>query len=191
MRKQNLIVLGSALILALALLGVSRLMEAREAPVPGPSAPSPAADAGTFPPVAAADTPGTAGLSSAAPQADTAETGTAGAPVPPVGLAEAYLVVTVNNTMYQPIPMTGEASFTITQKDTGAVNVVHITEDSVYMENSTCPGHDCMKQGTVTLDNRGQRVLGNMIICLPNRVTLELHTPEEAQAIWAGGADMP
>ena len=34
-------------------------------------------------------------------------------------------------------------------------------------------------QGEVTLDNRKDRVLGNMIICLPNQVMLQLFTPEE------------
>jgi hypothetical protein len=47
------------------------------------------------------------------------------------------------------------------------------------MEDSTCENHDCVDQGEVTLENRKDRILGNMIICLPNQVTLQLLTPDE------------
>jgi hypothetical protein len=47
------------------------------------------------------------------------------------------------------------------------------------MEDSTCENHDCVEQGMVTLENRDERILSNMIICLPNQVTLQLFTPEE------------
>ena len=57
--------------------------------------------------------------------------------------------------------------------------MIHLTPDGVYMEDSTCANHDCVNQGTVTLENRNDRILGNMIICLPNQVTLQLYTPEE------------
>ena len=62
---------------------------------------------------------------------------------------------------------------------TPAENVIHVTAEGVYMEDSTCENHDCVDQGEVTLDNRKDRILGNMIICLPNQVTLQLLTPDE------------
>ena len=209
MRNKNVIVLGSVLIIALLLFGVARLTDTREAPVPGPSAPSLTADAETpapeaaappaataAPPVTATPAPTAALAATAVPTATPAPTATAdaraAAPDPSAEAVKAYLVVTVNNMMYQPIPLTRETSYTLTQKDIGAVNVVHVTADSVFMESSTCEGHDCVKQGTVSLENRSQRVLGNMIICLPNKVSLELYTPEEAQDLLsANGADAP
>ena len=42
-----------------------------------------------------------------------------------------------------------------------------------------------MEQGEVSLSNREERLLGNMIICLPNNVTLELLTPAEAEELIA------
>jgi hypothetical protein len=36
-----------------------------------------------------------------------------------------------------------------------------------YIENSTCPGHDCVRSGRISK-------LGQSIICLPSRVSLEL-----------------
>ena len=200
MRSKNLIVLGSALILALLLFGVAWLTDTRKAPVPGPSAPSLTADAWTpapaatpaataVPTAATAPTPTAAPTTMAVPTATADATAAASDPSEP---ADAYLVVTVNNMMYQPIPLTRETSYTLTRKDIGAVNVVHVTPDSVFMESSTCEGHDCVKQGTVSLENRSQRVLGNMIICLPNKVSLELYTPEEAQDLLsANGTEAP
>ena len=63
---------------------------------------------------------------------------------------------------------------------TEAVNVLHLTANGVWMEDSNCEGHDCILEGEVTLENREERVLWNMIICLPHQLSLELITREEA-----------
>lgn len=99
--------------------------------------------------------------------------------------AQAYLLVTVNGLTYQPIPLKGEGQFSITQGETGMVNTVHVTPTSVWMADSTCDNQDCVEQGTVSLDTMNDRVLGNMIICLPHQVTLELYTAEEMAALLA------
>ncbi len=95
--------------------------------------------------------------------------------------AAAYLVVTIHGMIYEPIPLAGEGSFTIAQ-DENTSNTVHVNHDSIWMEHSTCDNQDCVNQGTVSLDNMKKRVLTNMIICLPNDVVLELHTPETLEA---------
>jgi len=92
-------------------------------------------------------------------------------------LADAYLLVTVKGTLFEPIALEGETEYTIRQPD-GTENVIHVTPDSICMKSSTCDNQDCVLQGMVSLDNMSSRVLGNMIICLPNEVTLELHTPQ-------------
>lgn len=97
--------------------------------------------------------------------------------------AKAYvLVTTATQAGWLPLPEEGEVSFPLSQvlpDGTEALNVIHLTPDGVYMEDSTCENHDCVKQGMVTLENRDERILGNMIICLPNQVLLQLMTPEE------------
>lgn len=98
--------------------------------------------------------------------------------------AETYLMVTVDGNEYSPIPLNGENSFRVAQED-GSENVVHIGKNSFYMEASNCDNQNCVGQGEVTLDNRDSRVLYNMVICLPHRLTLELLTPEEAAARFA------
>ena len=42
------------------------------------------------------------------------------------------------------------------------------------MEYSTCENQDCIGEGTITLDNYNDRILGTWIICLPNQVTIEM-----------------
>lgn len=90
---------------------------------------------------------------------------------------KAYLVVTVNNEVYQPIALNEPGRYRITRGD--HVNVVEVTEDSVWMAESSCDNQDCVLQGVVSLENKSQRVLQNMIICLPNEVILELFTYDE------------
>ena len=92
------------------------------------------------------------------------------------------LVTTATQSGWLPLPEEEEVSYPLRQllpNGTEAVNTIHLTPEGVYMEDSTCEGHDCVQQGVVTLDNRAERILGNMIICLPNQVTLQLYTPEE------------
>ena len=89
----------------------------------------------------------------------------------------AYLVVTVGGMVYEPLPLGGDGSFTVRQNETTS-NTIHVTPSSVWMEHSSCENQDCVDQGVVSLENMSTRILGNMIICLPNEVVLELHTPE-------------
>ena len=93
--------------------------------------------------------------------------------------AEAYLRVQVDDEVWDLIALRDGGEFTITQSG-GEENVVHTTATGAVMHFSTCHNQSCIQQGEVTLDNRDSRVLGNMIICLPNEVILEVLTPEEA-----------
>ena len=101
--------------------------------------------------------------------------------------AKGYVLVsTASWAGWLPLPNEGEISYPLRQvlpDGTEAVNVIHLTPDGVYMEDSTCEGHDCVQQGEVTLENRDERILSNMIICLPNQVFLQLFTPEELLAM--------
>lgn len=97
--------------------------------------------------------------------------------------AKGYVLVTTATQMgLLPLPEEEDYLFPISQTlpdGTVTENIVHLTPEGVYMESSTCKNHDCIGEGVVTLENRKNRILGNMIICLPNQVTLQLFTPEE------------
>ena len=152
MKKQNLLVLGICIIL-IAAVGIMAVILSQTRTLSDEAPVIPAAD-----------------VSSAAPAPAASEE-------PPVAEPAAYLVVSVGGMLYEPLPLSGEGSFTIRQ-DEQIFNTIHVTPDSVFMEHSSCENQDCVDQGTVSLDNMNNRVLGNMIICLPNEVVLELHTPE-------------
>ena len=51
--------------------------------------------------------------------------------------------------------------------------------DSVFMAHSTCDNQDCVQQGVVSLENKSERVLLNLIVCLPNQVSVELFDQAE------------
>ena len=85
-----------------------------------------------------------------------------------------YVVINVGGRQYgDPIPMDRDKIITIRQ-DNGEINKIRITPDSVDMEYSTCENQDCIGEGTITLDNYNERILGTWIICLPNQVTIEM-----------------
>ena len=58
--------------------------------------------------------------------------------------------------------------------ENGEENVIALTEEGVYMKYSTCQNQLCVHQGIVTPENFSTRFYRNEIICLPNRVTVEL-----------------
>ena len=93
----------------------------------------------------------------------------------------AYLVMTVAGQMYEPIKLEEEGRYNIRRGE--MENVVAVTKDSITMHSSSCDNQDCVMQGTVSLENRADRVLQNMILCLPNEVVLELYTEEEVAAL--------
>ena len=85
-----------------------------------------------------------------------------------------WLVITVDDKVYQPYPLTKTGDYTINQKKKNAKNVIHVTEDSIQMASSTCDNQVCVYEGVVTLENKESRILGGYIVCLPNGVTLQL-----------------
>ena len=62
-------------------------------------------------------------------------------------------------------------------------NIIRLSSDGALMESSTCDNQDCVMQGQVTLTNKAERVLQNMIICLPNEVGVELYSRDEIAAL--------
>lgn len=101
-----------------------------------------------------------------------------------------YVLVQLQNTAgLLPLPQEGEYTKTIRQKmpdGSEMVNVLHITPTGFWMEESNCEGHDCIGEGEVTLENRQERILGNMVICLPHTLMVYLITREEAEEIIKG-----
>lgn len=96
---------------------------------------------------------------------------------PDLSQVKAFLVVTVGDKTYQPIPLTEEGYYRLRHGD--CINIVHVTPTSIDMHEANCDNQDCVEQGEVTLENKDTRILGNRIICLPNQVTLQLYSRNE------------
>ena len=65
------------------------------------------------------------------------------------------------------------------ENDPSIKNVLRITQNGFMMESSTCDNQDCVDQGEVTLENMDERVLMNMVICLPHQLSVELYSIEQ------------
>jgi len=107
--------------------------------------------------------------------------------------AAAYVLLTLQSGSYWfALPEEGEVDIPIRQTRTDGeeiVNVLHLTPEGMCMGSSTCENQDCVNQGFVSIEGREDRILGNMIICLPNSVALELYTPDEIIAMYQQQAE--
>lgn len=127
----------------------------------------------------------TAGDTSALPADPTADDTSALPADPTADGAAAYVLCSLPASGQYgiiPLPKEGEISYPIHQSFTDGTqseNILHLTPEGFYMEFSTCKNQNCVGQGTVTLENRDERVLQNCVICLPNQVMAELYTAEE------------
>ncbi|MEG0901104.1 MAG: NusG domain II-containing protein [Clostridia bacterium] len=160
MHRANWLVIGIALLTCAALLGVGLWLNATDAPAGG-----------------------TAPLSELPGLAPPGGEGVAQTALPPDALPAdtLYLVITAGDRVYEPMPLTAEGDYTLAQEGTDKVNTVHFTPEGACMVSASCKNQDCVAQGEVTRTNRETRPLGNLIICLPNKVTLELCTADELE----------
>ena len=91
--------------------------------------------------------------------------------------------VYVNGALYTTGSL-GQRDDIVVRGENGQENTIAFTADGVYMKHSTCQNQLCVQQGIVTVSNFTSRFYRNEIICLPNRVTVELVlTDEEASEI--------
>ena len=95
----------------------------------------------------------------------------------------AYLRISVNNRMYEPIPLQEDFSVDILREG-GYRNEVINTSGTVSMSFSTCDNQLCVHQGGVSVDNRDLRALYNQIVCLPNEVLLEVLDEKEVMSFY-------
>ncbi|MDD3409754.1 MAG: NusG domain II-containing protein [Eubacteriales bacterium] len=88
-----------------------------------------------------------------------------------------YLRVVVQGEEQQRVALTESREITIDQDD-GGHNVVEIFPGGFRMKEANCKNQDCVHQSEVTLSSMGERALYNQVVCLPNKVVLELVTED-------------
>lgn len=87
--------------------------------------------------------------------------------------AESMAIITVDGVEYRRVPLSQPQTVTIEQPG-GEVNVVEVSDHGAVMLSSTCRNQLCVHMGEVTVDNWEFRPNQAFIICLPNRVSVEL-----------------
>lgn len=88
-------------------------------------------------------------------------------------VAEDMVIIAVDGKEYARVPLSKPQTVTISQKN-GCVNVVEVSSRGAVMQSSTCDNQLCVNMGEVTVDNWEFRPNQQFIICLPNRVSIEL-----------------
>ena len=88
-------------------------------------------------------------------------------------VAEDMVIIAVDGKEYTRVPLSKPQTVTVAQKD-GCVNVVEVSSRGAVMLSSTCDNQLCVNMGEVTVDNWEFRPNQQFIICLPNRVSIEL-----------------
>ena len=86
---------------------------------------------------------------------------------------EDVVIISVDGKEYARVPLSKPQTVTVAQKD-GSVNVVEVSDHGAVMLSSTCDNQLCVEMGEVTVDNWEYRPNQQFIICLPNRVGVEL-----------------
>ena len=87
--------------------------------------------------------------------------------------AKGQMKVYVDGKLYDTVTIVNGRDYEVKQED-GSVNVIRMTENGFYMLSSTCHNQLCIEQGEANADNWNKRSLGTHVICLPNRVDVEL-----------------
>ncbi|MDD3920322.1 MAG: NusG domain II-containing protein [Eubacteriales bacterium] len=97
----------------------------------------------------------------------------------PAASSSAYsAVIYLGGKEYARYPI-GTATTVTVEQPTGEVNVIAISEHGFYMQSANCKNQSCIHQGEVTAENADTRALGAWVICLPNKVTVELVAEEQ------------
>ena len=79
----------------------------------------------------------------------------------------------VDGALYAEMPLDEDGEIRVEQAD-GSVNVVAVEDGAAFMAYSSCKNQLCVQQGRVSAGDWALRALGRQIVCLPNRVTVEL-----------------
>lgn len=96
---------------------------------------------------------------------------------PNQAVEENTVIITVDGKEYARVPLSRPQTVTVAQEN-GCVNVVEVSDHGAVMASSTCDNQLCVNMGEVTVDNWEFRSNQQFIICLPNRVSIELAVTE-------------
>ena len=67
-----------------------------------------------------------------------------------------------------------ETDIRLTAERSDDVWSVRTQDGAVFVREADCGNQDCVQQGAMSLDNYTQRFLGNLILCLPHKLEIQL-----------------
>lgn len=86
------------------------------------------------------------------------------------------VIISVNGEEYETLELKENLNKIIKIEEGLGVNEICIKEGQVYMNHSNCTDKVCMRQGKISK-------IGESIVCLPNRVFIEIKGDEEGECI--------
>lgn len=86
--------------------------------------------------------------------------------------SEVFALIQVDGEHYKSLSLKDHQNVVIDQE--GKYNEIIVDSEGIYMESASCDNQDCVHQEKISVKNLGTRVLGKWIICLPNRVSIEV-----------------
>lgn len=92
------------------------------------------------------------------------------------GGAEDMVDIKVDGQLYESVPLNEDQVIEIKQ-DNGAINHIEIKDGTVHMLDANCANQDCVRMGSMSAIHPGPRF--GVIVCLPNRVSIELRLASE------------
>ena len=96
---------------------------------------------------------------------------------PMQAVEEDVVIISVDGREYARVPLSRPQTVTVAQEN-GSVNVIEVSDHGAVMHSSPCDNQLCVQMGEVTVDNWEFRPNQQFIICLPNRVSVELAVTE-------------
>ena len=81
--------------------------------------------------------------------------------------------IRVNGALFASVPL-DEVLDVVVEQENGEKNIVTVSGGGARMAFSSCKNQLCLHQGEVTAANWIGRAMGRAIVCLPNRVLVEL-----------------
>lgn len=86
------------------------------------------------------------------------------------------VIISVNGEEYESLELKENLNKIIKIEEGLGVNEICINKGRVYMNHSNCTDKVCMRQGKISR-------IGESIVCLPNRVFIEIKGDEEGECI--------
>lgn len=86
------------------------------------------------------------------------------------------VIISVDGTEYKTFELRAETDEKIRIEENGGINEIYVKEENVYMHDTNCTDRICVRQGKISK-------IGESIVCLPNRVFIEIKGEKESEYI--------